>query len=63
MIPDVHRIQDLTKALNRCRKQMAETENTNAREIYERVILRYETVIAGLSGPSDTDAGKTKPPS
>jgi hypothetical protein len=59
--PDVHRIHDLTEALTRCRQQMAETENGNAREIYERVIVRYETVIAQLSGPSASGGEKAKP--
>jgi len=59
--PDAHRIQDLTADLIRCRQQMAETENANAREIYERVIVRYETVIAGLSPPLLKGPAKAKP--
>jgi hypothetical protein len=57
---DVHRIQDLQDALARCRQQLAETENTNAREIYGRVIMRYESVIADLSRPPP-GSGDTKP--
>jgi len=59
--PDVHRIHDFTVALTRCRQQMAETENANAREIYERVIVRYEAVIARLSAPPSRSAEKAKP--
>jgi hypothetical protein len=59
--PDKHRIQDLTEALIRCRQQLAETENANAREIYERVIVRYETVIADLSPPPEVCSENAKP--
>jgi len=62
MQPDVHRIQDLTTALKGCRQHLAETENANAREIYERVIARYETQIYGFSGPSEIRSEKAKPP-
>ena len=57
---DVHRIRDLEAALNRCRHELAETENVNAREIYGRVIVRYETTIAALSRVSVTTAETAK---
>jgi hypothetical protein len=59
--PDVHRIQDLTDSLARCRQQLAETKNANAREIYERVIIRYEKVIADLSHPPGVCGENVKP--
>jgi len=59
--PDAHRIQDLTADLLRCRQQMAETDNANAREIYERVIARYESMIAALSRASGLQGEKAKP--
>jgi hypothetical protein len=57
---DVHRIKDLTDSLVRCRQQLAETENANAREIYGRVIMRYETAIADLSRPPTAGGGNAK---
>jgi hypothetical protein len=59
--PDGRHIQDLTEALTRCRRHLAETENENAREIYGRVIMRYETVIAELSRASGVCSENTKP--
>jgi len=58
--PDVHRIKDLMNALVRCRQQLAETENANAREIYRHVIMRYETAIADLSRPPAAGSGNAK---
>ena len=59
--PDLTRINDLTADLSRCRRQLSETDNPNAREIYQRLIVRYETVIAGLNPPLQVGGGKAKP--
>jgi hypothetical protein len=54
-------IEDLTASLGRCRQQLSNTDNANARDIYERVIGRYETLIAKLSVPPLQGARKAKP--
>jgi len=59
--PDASRIRDLTADLKRCRQELSETDNANAREICERVILRYESMIAALSRAPVPHGGKAKP--
>jgi hypothetical protein len=59
--PNAHRIEDLTRALNRCRQNLAETKNPNAQQIYGLVIHRYEKAIATLGQPPDAHVEKGKP--